>query len=115
MARNSTPTADASEREETTAGEETTASITGETRSSGGALPENVALSVPASANHGETAAIAAAVGAHLHDRAAAGAASDETTEKCNRWKLCGRLGGRKPPREALRGEEWKAAGRARW
>lgn len=77
-------------------------------------FPETVSLAVPASANHGEAAAIAVAVGAHLHDRAAAGTA-DDTTEPCNRWKLCGRLRGQTPPRNVARGEEWKAAARSRW
>ena len=77
-------------------------------------LPDTVTLGVPASANRGEAAAIAAAVGTHLNDRAAE-AAGNDTPEKCNRWKLCGRLDGRKLPREVARGEEWKAAGRARW
>jgi hypothetical protein len=76
-------------------------------------LPDDASLSIPASADGGEAAAIAAAIGAHLHDRTAA-AAADDGPEHCDRWSLCGRLGGRTPPRDVVRGEEWKAAGRVR-
>jgi hypothetical protein len=79
----------------------------------GDTLPDDATLSVPASADHTETAAIAVAIGAHLRDRAAETA--DASPEHCDRWTLCGRFGGRTPPREVVRGEEWKAAGRARW
>ncbi|WP_049999169.1 hypothetical protein [Halococcus sediminicola] len=75
-------------------------------------FPENLRLSLPASADRDEAAAIAAAVGAYLRDRTAAAAA--DGPEHCDRWTLCGRFGGRTPPREVRRGEEWKAAGRAR-
>lgn len=75
-------------------------------------LPEDSILSIPKSADRGEAAAIAAAVGAHLRDCTAA--ATDDSPEHCDRWTLCGRFGGRTPPREVRRGEEWKAAGRAR-
>ena len=72
-------------------------------------------LSVPASADRSEAAAIAAAIGAHLRDRAAAAASTDEEgPEHCDRWSLCGRLDGRTPPRGVARGEEWKTAGRLR-
>ncbi|GAA0449792.1 hypothetical protein MUK72_10230 [Halococcus dombrowskii] len=72
-------------------------------------------LSVPASADRGEAAAIAAAIGAHLRDRAAAAASADEEgSESCDRWSLCGRLDGRTPPQGIARGEEWKTAGRLR-
>lgn len=77
------------------------------------ALPDDVSLSIAETADRGEAAAIAAAVGTHLHDRAAA-AASDEASSECDRWKLCGRLGIREPPRATTHGNEWKAAGRAR-
>ncbi|RJT03130.1 hypothetical protein [Halococcus sp. IIIV-5B] len=78
-------------------------------------LPDDVALSIPATANRGEAAAIAAAVGAHLRDRAAAAeAATDGAASECDRWKLCDRLGCRDPPRPTAHGEEWKAAGRVR-
>lgn len=80
-----------------------------------GMLPEGARLTIPASAGSDEAAAIAAALGAHLRDRAVAGAETDNGPESCNRWKLCGRLRGRKPPREVTRGEEWKAAARSRW
>ncbi|WP_256687739.1 hypothetical protein [Halococcus qingdaonensis] len=72
-------------------------------------------LSVPTSADRGEAAAIAAAIGAHLRDRAAAAAnADEEESEHCDRWSLCGRLDGRTPPQRVARGEEWKTAGRLR-
>jgi nucleoside-diphosphate-sugar epimerase len=61
-----------------------------------------------------EAAVIAAAVGAHLRDRAAARAATDDAPESCDRWKLRGRLGDRKVSRDVARGEEWKAAARLR-
>jgi hypothetical protein len=73
-------------------------------------LPADANLSIPDSADHGEAAAIAAAIGAHLRDCAAA--ASDDGPEYCDHWTLCGRLGGRAPHRNVARGEEWKAAGR---
>ena len=79
-----------------------------------GALLQERTLSIPESAGRAEAAAIAAAIGAHLRDRAAE-ATADETPEYCDRWTLCGRFRGRKPPRDVVRGEEWKAAGRARW
>jgi hypothetical protein len=109
MARSTTSAADTAETDETTA------NVGEQSRIADGALPESASLTMPASADRGEAAAIAAAVGAHLHDRAAGAAATDDTPEHCNRWKLRGRLGGREPPREVARGEEWKAAGRARW
>jgi hypothetical protein len=77
------------------------------------ALPDETSLSIPASADREEAAAIAAAIGAHLRDRTAA-AATDEGSDYCDRWTLCGRFEGRTPPREVPRGEEWKAAGRVR-
>ena len=62
-----------------------------------------------------ETAAIAAAVGAHLRDRAAARAATTvDMSEPCDRWKLRNRFDGRELPRGVACGEEWKAAARSR-
>lgn len=79
------------------------------------AVLDDVSLSVPASADRGEAAAIAVAIGAHLRDRAAAAANADEVpSEHCDRWSLSGRLDGRTPPRGVAHGEEWKTAGRLR-
>ena len=69
---------------------------------------------VPQSAEKGEAAAIAAALGAHLRDRAVT-SETNSAPEPCNRWKLCGRLRGRTPPKTVAHGEEWKAAARSRW
>ncbi|KAB1193561.1 acc operon protein [Haloferax sp. MBLA0076] len=52
-------------------------------------------LSIPDDADPEEAAAIAAAVGAHLHDQqaaAAAAAADDEETWNEKRWQYAGRL-----------------------
>ncbi|WP_416840720.1 acc operon protein [Haloferax sp. DFSO52] len=52
-------------------------------------------LSIPDDADPEEAAAIAAAVGAHLHDQqvaAAAAAADDEETWNDKRWQFAGRL-----------------------
>ena len=76
-------------------------------------LSETTSLTVPANANADEAAAIAVAVGAHLRGAAIRAAAADAPAP-CDRWKLRGRLGGQKPPREVTRGEEWKAAARSR-
>jgi hypothetical protein len=78
------------------------------------AVPNEVNLSVPDSADRSEAAAIAAAIGVHLRDRAAAAASDDNGPEQCDRWSLRGRLDGRTPPRGVARGEEWKTAGRLR-
>lgn len=74
-------------------------------------------LSVPASADDEEAAAIAAAVGAHLSDRARAAARSESAlaTEPADRWRLSARLRGRTLPRDIDRGEEWTAAARSQW
>ena len=84
----------------------------GDRSDTGDVLPDDATLSIPESADRGEAAAIAAAIGAHLRDRTAATAA--DGPDYCDRWTLCGRFDGRAPPREVRRGEEWKAAGRAR-
>lgn len=67
-------------------------------------------VSLPPTADAGETAAIAAAVHAHL-DGEDGGRDADERTD---RWKLAGRLGVRSPRRipDCRRGDEWKAAAR---
>lgn len=92
----------------------TTAKVTNAPQAEGKVVSETTSLTVPASANADETAAIAVAVGAHLRDRAAARTAAADAPAPCDRWKLRGRLGGRKPPREVSAGEEWKAAARSR-
>jgi len=80
------------------------------------------ALTVPADAGPEETAAITAAVGAHLRDQAAAAAAAaaesePEPTWDGERWRFAGRLdavghsAGRVP--EGAPTDDWTAAGRA--
>jgi hypothetical protein len=80
---------------------------------------EGTKLRLPDDATRQEAAAVASAIGAHLHDRrraaAAAAAGGDERT--ANRWSLAGRYGIRSRddlPRDVRRGEEWKMAGRLR-
>jgi len=82
--------------------------------------PEELSLSVPADASQAEAAAITAAVGAHLTDRkrAAVAPAQRPTVEYADEWTLAGRLasvGKRRRPNNVERGEEWKAAARARY
>jgi hypothetical protein len=80
-----------------------------------------VEIAVPDDATQGEAAAIATAVGAHLTDRqraAVAAAAQRDTVEYTDDWTLAGRLdrvGKRRRPRNVVRGDEWKAAARARY
>jgi len=80
-----------------------------------------VSLSIPESADNSEAAAIASAVGAHLHDQqvAAAAAAGDDGPETVDAWKLASRMksvgGRRRWPKTVRRGEEWKASGRAHY
>lgn len=81
---------------------------------------EGLSLSVPDDASQPEAAAIAAAVSAHLTDRQRAAAATErrETVEYVDEWTLAGRLasvGKRRCPTNVERGEEWKAAARARY
>lgn len=73
-------------------------------------------LAVPTDATDGEAAALAACLGAYLHDRRAAAVAATEP-ERANAWTLAGRYGCRcrdELPRTVDRGEEWKMAGRTR-
>ncbi|MDS0276629.1 hypothetical protein NDI85_02395 [Halomicroarcula sp. S1AR25-4] len=80
-----------------------------------------LAVSIPDDATASEAAAITAAVGAHVTDRqraAAAAAASRQTVEYVDDWKLAGRLerfGKQRRPENVERGDEWKAAARARY
>lgn len=82
-------------------------------RTEGREISEATSFTIPASADADEAAAIAAAVGAHLRDRAAARAAADDTLAACDPWKLRGRLDGQNPSREVAHGNEWKAAARS--
>jgi len=81
---------------------------------------EDLSLSLPDDALHSEAAAIAAAVSAHVTDRQRAAAAANqrETVEYVDQWKMTSRLasvGKRRCPTKVERGEEWKAAARARY
>lgn len=76
-----------------------------------------ISISIPDRATPTEAAAIAAAVGAHLRDQAAAAAAEeDETGWDGDRWAFAGRLDalGRSPVRvpEGTPRDPWTAAGR---
>jgi hypothetical protein len=81
----------------------------------------DVSVSIPDDATEAEAAAISAAISAHITDRqraAAAAAAAQDTVEYTDEWKLAGRLdrfGKRRRPENVERGEEWKAAARARY
>ncbi|AUG47366.1 hypothetical protein BVU17_07470 [Haloarcula taiwanensis] len=82
--------------------------------------PEDLSLSIPADASQAEAAAITAAISAHVTDRqrAAVATAQRQTVEYADEWTLAGRLasvGKRRPPNNVKRGEEWKAAARARY
>ena len=89
--------------------------------SAGGAdvLPGDVSIDVPDSADDEEAAAIVAAIGAHLHDRAlaaAAAAADEEETWDGKRWAFGGRVCAQQQrhvrvPRDAPT-DPWSAAGR---
>ncbi|WP_049925631.1 hypothetical protein [Halopiger goleimassiliensis] len=83
-----------------------------------GVLPGNVSIDIPDSADDEEAAAIAAAIGAHLHDHAlaAAAAADEEETWDGNRWAFSGRIRSQqhrhvRVPRGAPT-DAWSAAGR---
>lgn len=58
----------------------------------GEVLPDDVSLSIPPNASREEAAAIAAAVGAHLHDQAAAAAAEEGADRgwEGRRWAFAG-------------------------
>lgn len=82
-------------------------------------LDGDVSLSIPPSATPAETAAIAAAIGAHLRDREAAAAAAEDEAETWDgkRWSFAGRtdaLQGRpdRVPASAPT-DPWAAAGRS--
>lgn len=83
-----------------------------------GALPEGVDIELPDDADSEEAAAIVAAIGAHLHDRAlaAAAAADEEETWQDRRWAFAGRV--RTQQRRDVRvpldapTDPWSAAGR---
>ncbi|WP_277541218.1 hypothetical protein [Haloarcula laminariae] len=79
-----------------------------------------IRVSIPDDATEAEAAAISAAISAHITDRqrAAAAAAASESPDYVDEWTLEGRLkrfGKRRRPRNVERGEEWKAAARARY
>ncbi|SEQ36742.1 hypothetical protein [Natrinema salaciae] len=84
-------------------------------------LPGDVTLDLPDDADDEEAAAIAAAVGAHLHDRAlaaAAAAAEGEETWDDKRWAFAGRVRAQqhrtvRVPRDAPT-DPWSAAGRTK-
>ncbi|QLK27878.2 hypothetical protein HYG81_14445 [Natrinema zhouii] len=85
------------------------------------ALPTDVALDLPDDAAEDEAAAIAAAIGAHLHDQAlaaAAAAAEGEATWDDRRWAFAGRVRTQqhrtvRVPRDAPT-DPWSAAGRTK-
>ena len=84
------------------------------------AKAEDLSLSIPADASQAEAAAITAALSAHITERqrAAEATAQRPTVEYVDEWTLAGRLasvGKRRPPNNVKRGEEWKAAARARY
>jgi len=84
------------------------------------ALPGDVSLELPDDADDEEAAAIAAAIGAHLHDHAlavaAAAASGGEETWDDKRWAFAGRVRAQqhrtvRVPRDAPT-NAWSAAGR---
>ncbi|MFC6755474.1 MULTISPECIES: hypothetical protein [Haloarcula] len=85
------------------------------------AAETNLTVSIPDDATEAEAAAISVAVSAHITDRqraAAAAAAASDSPDYVDEWTMAGRLGrfGKKRrPRNVERGEEWKAAARARY
>ncbi|APW99816.1 hypothetical protein CHINAEXTREME_19465 [Halobiforma lacisalsi AJ5] len=84
-----------------------------------GPLPATVDVDIPDDANDEETAAIVAAIGAHLHDQtlaAAAAAADEEETWDGKRWAFGGRIRAQQQrhvrvPWDAPT-DAWSAAGR---
>lgn len=86
----------------------------------GEVLPDDVAITLPDDASESEAAAIAAAIGAHLHDReiaAVRAAADEEETWDDKRWAFSGKLAGTRGPSERVPIDApldpWTAAGRA--
>jgi hypothetical protein len=81
----------------------------------------DITVSIPDDATDEEAAAISAAISAHITDhqrKAAAAAAASESVEYVDQWTLTGRLsrfGKRRIPSDVERGEEWRAAARARY
>ena len=81
----------------------------------------DIKVSIPDDATPAEAAAISTAVSAHITDRqraAAAAAAASDSPDYVDEWTMAGRLarfGKRRRPRNVERGEEWKAAARARY
>ena len=97
---------------------------TTETEESAGSHEDSqpdITVSIPDDATEAEAAAISAAISAHITDRqraAAAAAAASGTVDYVDEWKLAARLdrfGKRRRPKDVERGEEWKAAARARY
>jgi hypothetical protein len=93
-----------------------------DTGTAGGATDEPpLTVSIPDDATEAEAAAIAAAVSAHITDRqraAAAAAAASSSPDYVDEWTMAGRLerfGKERRPQKVERGEEWKAAARARY
>ena len=83
------------------------------------ALPDDVALELPPDASREEAAAIAAAVGAHLRDRAAAAAAAAEEGKETwdgRKWAFSGRIEGTQERRvrvpDGAPTDAWAASGR---
>lgn len=75
-------------------------------------------LTVPDSATDGETAALAACLGAYLRDwQDRVIANTSQKPESADRWTLAGRYGcrNRADLPSVDRGEEWKMAGRSGW
>jgi antirestriction protein ArdC len=98
------------------------AADTGSTETPAEAAAETtVTVSIPDDATEAEAAAISAAVSAHITDRqraAAAAAAASGSPDYVDDWTMAGRLarfGKKRRPRNVERGEEWKAAARARY
>jgi hypothetical protein len=74
-----------------------------------------VTVALPENADRTEAAAIASAVGAHLHDQAAAASADDEP-DRADAWQLAGRmkaLGKSRWSDDIREGEQWQAAARS--
>ncbi|ELZ24788.1 hypothetical protein [Natrinema limicola] len=96
-----------------------TAAADGDASGLEAALPGDVSIDLPDDADDEEAAAIAAAIGAHLHDHAlavAAAAGGSEETWDDKRWAFAGRVRAQqhrtvRVPRDAPT-NAWAAAGR---